>query len=165
MRPDSCCGTGRRRHPEHLLGTCAQPTRDVVHAAEAEALRSPGCSSGCGFKWVGAPPDLRRPRAAGSRVSGMTMQIPPRRSRHPVIPRRRACCRRGPNCCRISSDGVPKRFVDLLEMIDVARTRDRARLYARPFDLAREVRVPRSPLLRRQSSVADICGSLSSDAP
>src|SRR3989440_7839446 len=140
----------RIRDPEHLLGHPVLTTRDVVHAAQAEAR---GHLDALLAGLEGSVRDSR-PQLAGDleprflsglrHDDGKFLAADPR---HPVNPAAQSLLQARTELLQdLVAGGVTERVVDLLEVVDVAKSQGQGALVTRgPLDLAREVLAEEAP--------------------
>src|SRR5205807_2199181 len=141
---------GRIGDPEHLLGHPVLTTRDVVHAAEAEAR---GHVDALLAGLEGGVRD-RRPQLAGDVeprfMSGLRHddgKFLTADARHPVNPAAQGLLQARTELLQdLVTTGVTERVVDLLEVVDVAQSQGQGTLVTRgPLDLTREVLAEEAP--------------------
>src|SRR5882762_3963593 len=136
--------------PEHLLGDLVVTTRDLVHAAQAEA-----CSHRDGLL-AGVEGGVRdgSPQLAGdverrfiTRLRHDDGKFLTANPRHPVNPAAQSLLQpRAELLQDLVADGVAERVVDLLEVVDVAQNQGQGALVTRgPFELTREVFTEEAP--------------------
>src|SRR5882762_2309028 len=136
--------------PEHLLGDLVVTTRDLVHAAQAEA-----CSHRDGLL-AGVEGGVRdgSPQLAGdverrfiTRLRHDDGKFLTANPRHPVNPAAQSLLQpRAELLQDLVANGVTERVVDLLEVVDVAQSQGQGALVTRgPFDLTREVLAEEAP--------------------
>src|SRR6202035_143105 len=136
--------------PEHLLGHLVVATRDLVHAAQAEACshldaRLAGLEGGVRDRSPQLAGDVEGRFISGLRHDdGKFLTANPR---HSVNPAAQSLLQpRAELLQDLVADGVTERVVDLLEVVDVAQNQGQGALVTRgPFELTREVLAEEAP--------------------